>query len=472
MKGYSTESDAHSPVTPQNQKRVFVKSYGCQMNVYDAQRMKDVLESGGYRSSDNPDDAELVILNTCHIREKASEKIFSELGKLRLMKSAAAAEGRSMQIVVAGCVAQAEGSEIVRRQPSVDLVVGPQNYHRLPDLLVRAQNQRGVVDTDFPVESKFDHLPEPSRAAIATRGVSAFVTVQEGCDKFCTFCVVPYTRGAETSRPVEAILKEVETLVSAGVKEITLIGQNVNAFHGADGNGRAVSLARLVELVALTPGVQRIRYTTSHPRDMSDDLLEAHRDIPELMPYLHLPIQSGSDRVLDAMNRKHQALEYIRLTEKIRRFRPDIAFSSDFIVGFPGESDSDFKDTLNLVSEVRFASAYSFKYSPRPGTPAATLDGQVDEATKSDRLSELQKLLDHLRHEFDRSVVGSTLPVLFEKPGRHPGQLVGKSPYLQAVYVEDSSDRIGKVVDVDILEATSNSLRGAVNKSREGGASM
>jgi tRNA-2-methylthio-N6-dimethylallyladenosine synthase len=442
------------------------------MNVYDAQRMTDVLESGGYRSSDNPDDAELVILNTCHIREKASEKIFSELGKLRLMKSAAAAEGRSMQIVVAGCVAQAEGSEIVRRQPAVDLVVGPQNYHRLPDLLMRAQKQRGVIDTDFPVESKFDHLPEPSRAAIAARGVSAFVTVQEGCDKFCTFCVVPYTRGAETSRPVEAILKEVEILASAGVKEITLIGQNVNAFHGADAKGRVISLARLVELVALTPGVERIRYTTSHPRDMSDDLLEAHRDIPALMPYLHLPVQSGSDRVLEAMNRKHQALEYVRLTEKIRRFRPDIAFSSDFIVGFPGETDADFHDTLRLVAEVRFASAYSFKYSPRPGTPAAALGGQVDEETKATRLSELQKLVDHQRHEFDRSVVGSTLPVLFEKPGRHPGQQVGKSPYLQAVYVEESSDCIGKVLDVDILEATSNSLRGAVKKSREGGASM
>jgi tRNA-2-methylthio-N6-dimethylallyladenosine synthase len=472
MEGHSKAADAHSPATSQTPKRVFVKSYGCQMNVYDAQRMTDVLESGGYRSSDNAVDAELVILNTCHIREKASEKVFSELGKLRLMKSAAAAEGRSMQIVVAGCVAQAEGAEIVRRQPAVDLVVGPQNYHRLPDLLTMAKSQRGVVDTDFPVESKFDHLPEPSRHAIAARGVSAFVTVQEGCDKFCTFCVVPYTRGAETSRPVEAILAEVETLTSAGVKEITLIGQNVNAFHGGDANGRAVSLARLIELVSLKPGVERIRYTTSHPRDMGEDLLEAHRDVPALMPYLHLPVQSGSDRVLDAMNRKHRAQEYIRLTEKIRRFRPDIAFSSDFIVGFPGESDNDFKDTLRLVSEVRFASAYSFKYSPRPGTPAAALDGQVDEETKSDRLSELQRLLDQQRHDFDRSVVGSTLPVLFEKPGRHPGQQVGKSPYLQAVYVENASDYIGKVLDVDILEATSNSLRGEVSTSREGGASM
>lgn len=472
MEGHSKQTHADPAATSQTQKRVFVKSYGCQMNVYDAQRMTDVLESDGYRSSDNPVDAELVILNTCHIREKASEKIFSELGKLKLMKSAAAAEGRSVQIVVAGCVAQAEGAEIVRRQPAVDLVVGPQNYHRLADLLTRAKNQRGVVDTDFPVESKFDHLPEASRDAIAARGVSAFVTVQEGCDKFCTFCVVPYTRGAETSRPVAAILKEVKSLTSAGVREITLIGQNVNAFHGADEKGRAVSLARLVELVALTPGVQRIRYTTSHPRDMSDDLLEAHRDIPALMPYLHLPVQSGSDRVLDAMNRKHQASEYIRLTEKIRRFRPDIAFSSDFIVGFPGESDSDFKDTLRLVEEVRFASAYSFKYSSRPGTPAAALDGQIDEATKASRLGELQKLLDCQRHEFDRSVVGSILPVLFEKPGRHAGQQVGKSPYLQAVYVDNSSDCIGKVLDVEIMEATSNSLRGEVKSSREGGASM
>lgn len=472
MQRHIKDSDSDPAVTSQAQKRVFVKSYGCQMNVYDAQRMTDVLESDGYRTSDDAASAELVILNTCHIREKASEKIFSELGKLKLMKSAARAEGRAMQIVVAGCVAQAEGSEIVRRQAAVDLVVGPQNYHRLPELLTRAEQQRGVVDTDFPVESKFDHLPKPSRDTIAARGISAFVTVQEGCDKFCSFCVVPYTRGSETSRPIAAIVDEVITLTSAGVREITLIGQNVNAFHGSDANGRAVSLARLIELVALVPGVERIRYTTSHPRDMSDDLLEAHRNIPVLMPYLHLPVQSGSDRILDTMNRKHQAIGYIRLTEKIRRFRPDIAFSSDFIVGFPGETESDFRDTLALVAEVGFASAYSFKYSPRPGTPAAALGEQVDEDIKSSRLSELQKLLDQQRHAFDRAVVGATLPVLFEKPGRHAGQQIGKSPYLQAVYVESSSDYIGQILDVEIVEAMSNSLRGAVKSSQEGGASM
>ena len=472
MQEHIDDPESDPEATSHAQKRVFVKSYGCQMNVYDAQRMTDVLESSGYRPSDDPASAELVILNTCHIREKASEKIFSELGKLKLMKSAARTTGRSMQIVVAGCVAQAEGAEIVRRQRAVDLVVGPQNYHRLPELLARAQAQRGVVDTDFPVESKFDHLPNPSRSTIAARGISAFVTVQEGCDKFCSFCVVPYTRGSETSRPIAAILDEVLTLTSAGVREITLIGQNVNAFHGLDTIGRAVSLAKLIERVALIPGVERIRYTTSHPRDMSDDLLEAHRDIPELMPYLHLPVQSGSDRILDAMNRKHLAMEYIRLTEKIRRFRPDIAFSSDFIVGFPGETDSDFQDTLRLVADVRFASAYSFKYSPRLGTPAAALGDQVSEEVKSHRLSELQNLLDQQRHEFDRATVGSTLPVLFEKPGRHAGQQIGKSPYLQAVYVEGRSEYIGQIFDVKIAEAMSNSLRGVVKSSREGGASM
>ncbi|MFN3890052.1 MAG: tRNA (N6-isopentenyl adenosine(37)-C2)-methylthiotransferase MiaB [Beijerinckiaceae bacterium] len=443
-------------------KRVFVKSYGCQMNVYDAQRMTDILDARGYSETDGPEKADLVILNTCHIREKASEKIFSELGKLRLMKAAAEAEGRAMQIVVAGCVAQAEGAEIVRRQRAVDLVVGPQNYHRLPDLLDQSSATKGIVDTDFPVESKFDHLPDPSTERLGARGVSAFVTVQEGCDKFCSFCVVPYTRGAETSRPVQAILDEVGTLASAGVKEITLIGQNVNAYHGRDANGRVVSLAGLITHVAGVPGVQRIRYTTSHPRDMADDLIEAHRDIPALMPYLHLPVQSGSDRILDAMNRKHTAEAYLRLVERIRKARPDIAFSSDFIVGFPGETDADFQATMRLISEVRFASAYSFKYSPRPGTPASELGAQLPEDVKSSRLAQLQQLLDAQRRAFDTSVVGSRLPVLFEKPGRHPGQYVGKSPYLQAVYVDGPDDLIGSIADVNVVEAMPNSLRGAV----------
>jgi tRNA-2-methylthio-N6-dimethylallyladenosine synthase len=443
-------------------KRVFIKSYGCQMNVYDAQRMADVLEARGFQEAAEPEGADLVILNTCHIREKASEKIFSELGKLKLLKSSAKTEGRSLQIVVAGCVAQAEGAEIVRRQRAVDLVVGPQNYHRLPELLDRIGAGSSVVDTDFPVESKFDHLPGPSAKKIEARGVSAFVTVQEGCDKFCSFCVVPYTRGAETSRPVSAILDEVAALTSAGVREVTLIGQNVNAYHGLDAGGRETTLARLIERVAEAPGVARVRYTTSHPRDMADDLLEAHRDVPALMPYLHLPVQSGSDVILAAMNRKHTRADYIRLVEKIRNFRSDIAFSSDFIVGFPGESDDDFQDTMRLVADVGFASAFSFKYSPRLGTPATGLIDQIPEAVKADRLGQLQKLLDQQRRAFDLSVVGTTLPVLFEKPGRHPGQQVGKTPYLQAVYVESESNLIGVIADVQILEATSNSLRGRV----------
>jgi tRNA-2-methylthio-N6-dimethylallyladenosine synthase len=455
----------------QEPKRVFVKSYGCQMNVYDAQRMTDALDARGYRETAEVGNADLVILNTCHIRERASEKIFSELGKLKLMKSAALADGRAVQIVVAGCVAQAEGSEIIKRQAAVDLVIGSQNYHRLPELLERARGAGPLVDTEFPVESKFDHLPAPSPARLAARGVSAFVTVQEGCDKFCSFCVVPYTRGAEVCRPVSAILDEVTSLVSSGISEITLIGQNVNAYHGQDPQGRDVSLAQLIEHVAKVPGVSRIRYTTSHPRDMSDDLIMAHGNVPSLMPYLHLPVQSGSDRILSAMNRKHTSANYIRLIEKIRKACPDIAFSSDFIVGFPGETEQDFQATMQLVAEVQFASAYSFKYSPRLGTPAAVLGEQVGEDVKSRRLAELQQLLDEQRHAFDRASVGKILPVLFEKPGRHPGQQVGKTPYLQAVYVAEASNLIGKIIDVEILEATSNSLRGAVCSSQLGGAS-
>lgn len=443
-------------------KRAFVKSYGCQMNVYDAQRMADVLDDRGFDPAPDAESADLVILNTCHIREKASEKVYSELGKLRDMKVAAGAEGRQFQIVVAGCVAQAEGAEIVRRQRAVDLVVGPQNYHRLPDLLREAEERPGVVDTEFPVESKFDHLPQTSAARLGARGVSAFVTVQEGCDKFCTFCVVPYTRGAEVSRSPEAILDEARSLAGAGVREITLIGQNVNAYHGADAHGRNTTLAGLIEQVAAISGVERIRYTTSHPRDMQDDLLEAHRNIPALMPYLHLPVQSGSDRILAAMNRKHTALDYLRLAERIRCARPDIAFSSDFIVGFPGESDEDFEQTLALVREVGFASAFSFKYSPRPGTPASDLPEQVAEDVKAIRLRQLQELLDEQRHAFDASFVGKTLPVLFEKPGRHAGQQVGKSPYLQAVYVDGPAGLVGSVASVRILAAMSNSLNGSV----------
>jgi tRNA-2-methylthio-N6-dimethylallyladenosine synthase len=443
-------------------RRVYVKSYGCQMNVYDAQRMTDVLDSQGFDVAADAQGADLVILNTCHIREKASEKVYSELGKLKALKSAAHADGRAFQIVVAGCVAQAEGGEIVRRQRAVDLVVGPQNYHRLPELLRQAGDRPGLVDTDFPVESKFDHFPETSSSRLQARGVSAFVTVQEGCDKFCSFCVVPYTRGAEVSRPVQTIIEEISGLAAAGVREITLIGQNVNAYHGIDSRGRVVSLAGLIEKVAALPGVERIRYTTSHPRDMDDGLLEAHRDIPALMPYLHLPVQSGSDRMLAAMNRKHTAADYLRVIARVRKARPDVVFSSDFIVGFPGETDADFEDTLQLVAAVRFAGAYSFKYSARPGTPATELADPVSEDVKSRRLAELQRLLDEQRRAFDEAAVGKRTQVLFEKPGRHLGQMIGKTPYLQAVYADGAPDMIGKILNVDILEATSNSLRGAI----------
>jgi len=448
------------PEEDSRRRSVYVRSYGCQMNVYDSGRMTDTLVASGYVEADAPETADLVILNTCHIREKAADKVYSELGKLRIMKAERGSRGRTMQIAVAGCVAQAEGAEIVRRQPAVDLVVGPQNYHRLTELLGRATHSPGVVDTAFPVEDKFDHLPEAPAQRLKSRGVSAFVTVQEGCDKFCTFCVVPYTRGAEMSRPVGAILTEISSLAEAGVRELTLLGQNVNAYHGLDEAGRSVSLAALIERIATIPGVERIRYTTSHPRDMTDDLIAAHRDIPALMPYLHLPVQSGSDQILDAMNRKHTAQEYLRLAERIRRARPDIAFSSDFIVGFPEETEEDFRATMRLVSEVGFASAYSFKYSPRPGTPASKTAAQVPEEVKKQRLAALQQLLEEQRQAFNRRACGLELPVLFEKPGRRAGQIAGKTPYLQAVHVEGSSELIGETRLVRILETGSNSLSG------------
>jgi tRNA-2-methylthio-N6-dimethylallyladenosine synthase len=440
-------------------KKVFVKSYGCQMNVYDAQRMADVLAPEGYVETPTMEDADLVVLNTCHIREKAAEKVYSELGRVRVLKTERAAQGVETKVVVAGCVAQAEGAEILKRAAVVDLVVGPQSYHRLPDL-VRAAKSARVVDTDFPVEDKFSVLPQPAKDKIRTRGVSAFVTVQEGCDKFCTFCVVPYTRGAEVSRPVAKILADVAALAEAGVREVSLLGQNVNAFHGEDEAGRIVSLGGLFERIARIPGIARIRYTTSHPRDMDDELVAAHRDLPQLMPYLHLPVQSGSDRILDAMNRRHTAAEYLRIIERVRAARPDIALSSDFIVGFPGETEADFRDTMRLVETVRFASAFSFKYSPRPGTPAADLGEQVPEEVKSDRIHELQDLLVKQQRAFNAATVGKTVDVLLEKPGRHPGQLAGKSPYLQAVQIEDAEARIGDIVKVGITAPGSNSLFG------------
>jgi tRNA-2-methylthio-N6-dimethylallyladenosine synthase len=442
------------------QRKLYVKSYGCQMNVYDSHRMADTLAPEGFVETATPDDADLIVLNTCHIREKAADKVYSELGRMRVLKEAAAEQGRTVRIAVAGCVAQAEGEEIVRRQPAVDLVVGPQSYHRLPDMLKRAERGK-IIDTEFPAEDKFDHLAAPSRAAMRRRGVSAFITVQEGCDKFCTFCVVPYTRGAEVSRPVAAIVAEALRLAEAGVREITLIGQNVNAYHGAGEDGRPSSLGRLLHRLADIPGIARLRYTTSHPLDMDESLYAAHRDLPALMPQLHLPVQSGSDRILEAMNRRHSRADYLRVIERLRAARPELAFSSDFIVGFPGETEDDFADTLRLVSEVGYASAFSFKYSPRPGTPAAELE-QLPDAVKDERLQRLQGEIDRHQAAFMARCDGITFDVLFEKPGKKPGQIVGRSPYLQPVQVMAPSSLIGEIVPVTVTEVGSNSLFGAL----------
>ncbi len=456
------------------EKTVHIKTYGCQMNVYDSERMSDTLSALGYTETDSPETADLVILNTCHIREKAAEKVYSELGKLRKMEEVT---GRDVTIAVAGCVAQAEGEEIIRRAPVVDLVFGPQTYHRLPELLQRVQKGErpaaGVagakmpvkakpraVETEFPAEDKFDHLPAPSAARVRARGVTAFLTVQEGCDKFCSFCVVPYTRGSEVSRPVAQVLSEAEALARAGVREVTLLGQNVNAYHGDAGDGSDWSLARLVRRLAEIPGLDRIRYTTSHPRDMDDDLIAAHGDLPELMPYLHLPVQSGSDRILAAMNRRHTADDYVRLIDRIKAVRPDLALSGDFIVGFPGESDADFEATLDLVRTVGYASCFTFKYSPRPGTPAATETDQVPEAVKTERLARLQALIDAQEAAFLRSRVGMTVPVLFEKAGRREGQLVGRSPWLNAVHVDADPAMIGAIAEVEITATGHHTLDG------------
>jgi tRNA-2-methylthio-N6-dimethylallyladenosine synthase len=443
-------------------RKVHIKSFGCQMNVYDSHRMADSLASEGFMETVTPEDADLVILNTCHIREKAAEKIYSELGRMRAVKQEAAQDGRRLTVAVAGCVAQAEGAEIIRRAPTVDLVVGPQNYHRLPDLLGRVARGEVVVDTAFPVDDKFDSLPAPSRETIRARGVTAFVTVQEGCDKFCTFCVVPYTRGAETSRPVEKIVAEVERLADAGVREVSLIGQNVNAYHGEGPDGRSWTLGELLRRVAAVSGIARLRYTTSHPCDVDEDLIAAHRDLDALMPYLHLPVQSGSDRILAAMNRRHSRADYLRAIARMREAQPAMAFSSDFIVGFPGETEADFCATLALIDEVGFASAYSFKYSPRPGTPAADMDGQVADEIKAERLYRLQAAVDRHLRSFHGQCVGRTFDVLFEKPGRHPGQMVGRSPYLQPVQVMAPPSVLGRTCPVTITQAGPNSLFGAL----------
>src|SRR5262245_2894959 len=443
-------------------RKVHVKSFGCQMNVYDSHRMADTLAPAGYDETASLEDADLIILNTCHIREKAAEKVYSEIGRIREMKETAAREGRRMLIAVAGCVAQAEGREIIRRAGAVDLVVGSQNYHRLPEMVARAQDGEKVIDTDFPVEDKFDALAAPKRDAIAKRGISAFVTVQEGCDKFCTFCVVPYTRGADLSRPVEKIVAEVERLVDGGVREVTLIGQNVNAYHGCGPDGAASNLGKLLRRLARVPGILRLRYTTSHPRDMDDDLIAAHRELPMLMPYVHLPVQSGSDRILAAMNRKHTRRNYLDVITRLRAGRTDLAFTSDFIVGFPGETEADFRQTLTLVDEVRFAGAFSFMYSARPGTPAAEMDDPVPQEEKSDRLQRLQAVITRHQRRFNADFAGRTVDVLLEKPGRLPGQIVGRSPYLQAVQVMAPARLIGSVRRVTVTEVSSNSLFGAL----------
>jgi tRNA-2-methylthio-N6-dimethylallyladenosine synthase len=443
-------------------RKVHIKSFGCQMNVYDSHRMADTLAPEGFAETASPEDADLVILNTCHIREKAVEKVYSEIGRIREMKEAAARDGRSMTIAIAGCVAQAEGKEIIRRASAVDLVVGSQNYHRLPEMIARAQRGDKVVDTEFPIEDKFEALAEPRREAIARRGISAFVTVQEGCDKFCTFCVVPYTRGAEVSRPVEKIVAEVERLADAGVREVTLIGQNVNAYHGLDVDGTSASLGKLLRRLSRVPGILRLRYTTSHPRDMNEDLFAAHAELPALMPYVHLPVQSGSDGILQAMNRRHTRRDYLQVIERLRAARDDLAFTSDFIVGFPGETEADFCETLSLIEDVGFAGAYSFMYSARPGTPAADMDDQVPQDEKAERLQRLQVVITRYQRSFNAGFAGRSMDVLLEKPGRLPGQLVGRSPYLQAVQVMAPANLIGSVRRVTVTELGTNSLFGGL----------
>ncbi|MEL6620783.1 MAG: tRNA (N6-isopentenyl adenosine(37)-C2)-methylthiotransferase MiaB [Pseudomonadota bacterium] len=435
-------------------KKLFIKTYGCQMNVYDSERMAEALGGQGYVETASPDDADMILLNTCHIREKAAEKVYSELGRFKGLK----AERPDLKIGVAGCVAQAEGQEIMRRQPMVDLVVGPQSYHRLPEMEARTRAGEKALDTDFPEEDKFEKLKNRPKAA---RGPTAFLTVQEGCDKFCAFCVVPYTRGAEASRPVDRIVAEARDLVERGVREITLLGQNVNAYHGVGPDGSDYTLARLIWDLDKVDGLERIRFTTSHPNDMTDDLIEAHGTCPKLMPYLHLPVQSGSDRILKRMNRSHTAESYLRLIERIRDARPDILMSGDFIVGFPEETEADFQATLDLVEAVNYGYAYSFKYSTRPGTPAAER-AQVDPADADERLQRLQALITRQQRDIQQGMVGRTVNVLFEKPGRLAGQMVGKSEYLHAVHVADATVTSGQIAPVRIIEAGANSLAGAL----------
>ncbi len=444
--------------------KVYLKTFGCQMNVYDSERISEMLAAQGFTGTAEPAEADLVILNTCHIREKAVEKVYSDLGRIRDLKLDRQAQGRNTVVVVAGCVAQAEGSEIARRAPAVDVVIGPQSYHRLPDLIAKAKAQgRAQVETTFPEDDKFGHLPARDKGrGTARRAAAAFLTVQEGCDKFCTFCVVPYTRGAEYSRPATKLIEEARRLVAEGVRELTLLGQNVNAYHGEAPGGGHWSLARLLLALSEIPDLERLRYMTSHPRDMADDLIAAHRDCAKLMPFLHLPFQSGADRVLAAMNRKHTAGEYRVLVDRIRQARPDIALSTDVIVGFPSESEAEFEATIRLVREIGFAQAYSFKYSARPGTPASTIAEQVPDAVKSERLARLQEVLEGQQQAFNAACIGRTFPVLFERAGRKEGQLVGRSPYLQLVHAEATPLLLGRIMPVEISASWQNSLAGVI----------
>lgn len=442
----------------QVQKKLFIKTWGCQMNVYDSNRMTDILSSLGYKTVDVPDDADMMILNTCHIREKATDKVFSELGRLRPHKVAKEAKGEKMIIAVAGCVAQAEGDFILERAPYVDMVFGPQTYHELPEMVLKAAGDDRVVNTEFPTVSKFDHLPDEH----TIEGASAYLSIQEGCDKFCTFCVVPYTRGAEYSRPAQSIIDEARRLVDQGALEIILLGQNVNAYHGTGPDGKTWGLADLIYAINEIGGLQRIRYSTSHPRDMDDDLIAAHA-LPKMMPFLHLPVQSGSDHILEAMNRKHKADLYRDIIAKLRKAREDIAFSSDFIIGFPGETEQDFEDTMQLARDVGYASCYSFKYSARPGTPAANLQAAlVPDHVASERLKRFQALINEQQAAFNKTCEGLTMPILFDRKGKKAGQLSGRSPYFQSVYVTGNERLIGNIVDVKITDAFDNSLTGEI----------
>lgn len=443
----------------QSYKKLFIKTWGCQMNVYDSNRMVDILSSLGYKPVDVPDDADMMILNTCHIREKATDKVFSELGRLRPHKDAKEAKGEKMLIAVAGCVAQAEGEFIMERAPYVDMVFGPQTYHELPEMVLKAAGDDRVVNTEFPTISKFDHLPDQH----TIEGASAYLSIQEGCDKFCTFCVVPYTRGSEYSRSAQEVIDEAHRLVEQGALEIILLGQNVNAYHGTGPDGKTWSLADLIHAVSEIDGIERIRYSTSHPRDMDDDLIDAHGSIQKLMPFLHLPVQSGSDRILKAMNRKHNADLYRDIIARLRKARPDIAFSSDFIIGFPGETEQDFEDTMQLARDTVYASCYSFKYSARPGTPAANIQAAiVPDHIASDRLKRFQALINEQQAAFNKTCEGKTLPILFDRKGKKEGQLSGRSPFFQSVYVQGNERLIGNIINVKITNAFDNSLTGEI----------